>query len=173
MASFGSFASRVGSATKTGAKNISRGMGMPSSGGRSGINTGPSQGFMSRMGNAVPGAINTMAQNYGNPSMRGGVQQAGNAFGMMPRRPIPQSPNMTMPPLSGGMFPQAEPVGIQIPNTDGMVQGPRQIDLTNMFGPGRNTGIAGGMGGYGMQMPPQKGGLQAGPLFQNYRRMLM
>lgn len=179
MASFGSLASKVGGAVKTGAKNMGNAMKAPAKG--TGINTSPSKGFMNNM----PGMVNAAAQQFGNPNMRQGVQNAGMAMGMpMGRRPMPMpggqpppTPTMLqMPPPSGGMVPGVQP---GMDDGSGIVRGPSQMPF-DMSG---NTGITGGartpMNG-SMQMDPRLTAMgarsmrapQGGNLFQNYSRML-
>jgi hypothetical protein len=137
----------VGAVKKVGAAVTPWGGG----GGKPAINTGPSPSFKSKMMGQMPGMVNGMAQNYGDPSMMGSVQNAGAALGMQ-RRPMP-----TPMGINEGMMPGA-PMGA--PMEEGIVRGPSQMPFTPTGGmmPGQNTGITGGMQNPG--------------LFQMYNQML-
>lgn len=147
----------IGSASKLGkgaTKTVSKvGKAVTPGGGKSrpisgnAINTGPSQSFKTKMMGQMPGMVNGMAQNYGDPSMMGGVQNSGLALGMkrpMGMQPPPVDPNM----MAGG------------PMDEGIVRGPSQMPFnpSGGFMPGQNSGITGGM--------PNPG------LFQMYNQML-
>ena len=110
------------------------GLGVPM---MAGLKTAPS--FMSRMGSAMPGAVNAMAQRFGDPSMSGAVQAA--AGGLNPKKKPPQ----------GGMQ-KPQPGAMRAAQQPGGINTAPQQSLPFMQGGAppwmqRNTGITGGMGG--------------------------
>lgn len=103
-----------------------------------GINAGPSMGFMGRMKQMLPGAINAAGSMMPGPF----GQTSRITGGMMKRRPkdgaTNQPPQQEMPPTTN-------PV-----DTGGIVRMPNlpifgNPNMGGFFPPGRNTGITGGM----------------------------
>ncbi len=142
-----------------------------------GMNTGPSQGFMSRFKQNLPSAINQVGS-----MMPGPMGQAAKLAGTIMKKPaVPKQPNSntmpstgtpgSQPPVNG---PNAMP---SAPVDNGMVRGPSHG--IPMFGPGMNTGVVGPrppMGGMPppMGMPPMQpnpmGGMASG-LMQAYNQL--
>lgn len=142
------------------------------------LETGPSGGFMSRMGQMMPGMINRMGQNYGDQSMMGAMKGAAQFApqptmgGRMGGKPMPRAgmptPNMppSMPPPQGGM-----------PN---IVQGPDNFTSMPGMQPSMPAGIPasplGMPSGFRNPMDPNNsmGGRmqpQGGGIFDMYRQM--
>lgn len=101
------------------------------------VSTSPS--FMSRLGGMMPGMLNSMASQYGNPNMRGMVDTAGMMSRMFQNRPrhmpqatpgINQMPGQQMPPP-------------QIPQ--GIDTGPSPAVMGMGRLPMNNGGVAGGI----------------------------
>lgn len=133
-----------------------------------GISTSPSGGFFSRMMGQMPGMTNSLAQNFGDPSMRGAVQGSSRLLGM-------QKPSQPKMPKYVNGLPDGQLPGMQIPmpsmpspiNMGGIDTGPSRVPM-----PENNSGIAGGLfnrpPGYERPGQPNSGG---GGLFSNYRPM--
>lgn len=144
------------------------------------IGTGPSQGFMSRMGGQMPGMLNSFAQSFGG-DMSGAAKGSAALLGAPRRKKV--LPGGTAPTMGGGQSPNMIPQGGMGGGQPNMVRMPDYFNRT--FGRGRNTGITGGMspgfqsgvpsgmnpiskthvmpqtgGGYMAPLPPPDGGLQ-------------
>lgn len=116
-----------------------------------GISTGPS--FMSRLGSAMPGMINGLAQGYGDAGMKGTVKGSASLLNKPRPKPMSGKPMMPggvqsppvangMPPLmssSSSLFPSGE---MPMINT-GMSNMPFNMSQLPMNTMG-NTGFAGG-----------------------------
>jgi hypothetical protein len=135
------------------------------------VNTGPS--FMSRLGQAAPGALNAAAQQFGNPSMAGGVKASAGLLGRQKqpmRRQMPvgprvtsgipagqmpgqriQAPGLQVSPEMGGMRPELNaemPMGgINTAPSPQLFAKPYAniFGGTSGYGPSGNTGVAGGL----------------------------
>jgi hypothetical protein len=132
MPLFGNLAGALGAGTKKAGSRFIRG--------GAGINTGPTQGFMGRMGTQMPGMLNSMAQNYGGSNATAPMLRSSQTR----RKQIQPQPNYEP------MRPDFSNMGMS-----------RQFDVSMFGGPGMNTGIAGGM------RNPMMGGEMNSPMMGN------
>lgn len=123
---------------------------MPPITGMGGMSTGPSNSFMSRLGQMAPGILSGMAGAFGDPQ----VSQPGSSrlLGMQrPRNRGPmqgqvQAPQLVQPPTN---IPNIAPGMTEIP---GMGMGPQRNTapgLTEFMGPSMPQSVPGSLGGPG------------------------
>lgn len=131
-----------------------------------GVSTGPS--FMNRLGGQMPGMVNGLAQQFGDPQMQGAVQSSSRLLNR-PRPNIQQSqaiPRMPMPQpmtqMPGTPMPPPTPPGIQTgPSTPPPFMNPML---------GGMSGI-GGMGGMNRNSMMGQQPTDIGGLFGRYNQM--
>lgn len=138
-----------------------------------GVRTGPS--MMGKIGQFGARATNALAQQYGDPRMRGAAQGASSLF----NRPRPMAPP-SMPTATAGIQPGQMPgQQMPMPSLPSIQTGPTNqfsTPYSNVFtgyGPSGNTGIAGGI----LNRPPgyerpniggNAGGVDIGGMFSRY-----
>ena len=137
------------------------------SGGAGGVNTGPTNhgSFMSRLGGQVPGMLNGMAQNYGDPSLQGAAKGSSSLLGV--RKPAfpgfnPGIQSKVMPGQNMGM-----PTPPQPPPMSGINTGPSNMSEMPMNGPTESPMSMNMMG----SRNTGNGGISGG-LFGNYARRM-
>jgi hypothetical protein len=131
-----------------------------------GINTNPS--FFSKLMGQMPGMTNSLAQNYGDPSMQDTVRGASSVLGMK-RNQSPQGPQVNSGILGNKM--PGQNMGIPsmpppVQGSPGIETGPSPMMMSMPMGQGaggmmgsRNSGNTGFGGGMNSGMPTDFGGL--------------
>lgn len=120
---------------------------MPPITGMGGMNTGPSNNFMSRLGQMAPGMLSGMAGSFGDPQISGSGMPMNKMIGMQrPRnrgmQPPVQAPQLVQPPTN---IPNIAPGMTEIPGMGrNMAPG-----LTEFMGPSMPQSVPGSLDGPG------------------------